>query len=335
MSIFYHQGEMDISPYDPNDLWGETNTLEGRVSEFTDKVSMWMGRMTTDRGSQTQEGTLSFKDAQMRNKAELMGDGVEAGIKSFDKAGGAVASLANESVSTVSGVINRRNRQKETLRRARKAAAIGKEQFGLEFDPSVSYKKTNYERGERSAEDFYKEFDAMIDTKRASVIASLGGDLNYSDLDDDYGEGGISKKDIDNLVMQEMVGMSAASLRQAETWKGIGAKHETYTADYMDTMREYFMQSGMSSQSAINKAADMEDAARKKEAMAIQKGNLASAARRKKAGEQAEAQALDAIRIAEGQSEEAFQKGMSMLTSGGSLGKKRVRSVDFGANRAQ
>ena len=166
-------------------------------------------------------------------------------------------------------------------------------------------------------------------------MSSIGDGMSYSDLADDYVEGAYSKKDIDNLVMQEMVGMQAESLRQAETWKGIGADHETYTADYMDTMREYFMQSGMSSQSALNKAADLEDTARKKEAMAIQKGNLASAARRKKAGEQAEAQALDDIRIAEGQSEEAFQKGMSMLTSGGSLGKKRVRSVDFGANRAQ
>lgn len=367
MSIFMNQYSQGMRGYDVksgntydkyNPIWGSREGSQPIADEYTARISSWMGRqkdMATNfvMDQATKFADPTFKASQMAKAEESVGVGSQMMLQGATRA----TQLDNERVSSVAGLMNRRNRQRENLRRARKSIEQGQATIAQSVDPSVAYKATGFKAFSKNADELYSEFDAMINEQKETVAQGLGYE-SYGSMAEDYqnveestyeaidpttGQPKTysyytapehSQLDVDNMVMELMTGMSSGAIRRLDTWKGHDKSREGYTQDFFDQMRTFYTESGLSAVEGINKMAVQEDIARAEQAKTMEKQNIITMKARQQESEEAAARSLEAVKLAEGQSEQSFEKGLSMLTGGKPLKKRKVRSVDFGTGRA-
>lgn len=293
-------------------------------------VQSWMDKLGDERTHQVEMGRLGFADSQM--KGVTSEDSIEAitdtGIDSISKSLEIMGKLDNNTITTIGGAMQRRNAQKESLRRARKAAKLGRELMGRDFDPRVAWKKTGYKAVDKGADFYYQQFDQDLEQQRRAVATQYG--VNYDELGDEYGDNTtLSKKDIDNLVFEQMTGVKASTMRETSLYG-----KQDYTGQFMEIMRQYYTESQLAANQGLAALSDVENIQRAEQAKSMEAMNKAAFAQRKQMAEEAGAKAEAAIVQSERSVDAAFDQSLSKLSEGNTLRKKKVRSVDFGANRA-
>lgn len=302
--------------------------MQQNIDAASRNVESWMEKIGSEREHQVEMGRLGFADAQVKGvtSEDTIAELTDKGIDNLSKSLEIMGSMSNESITTVGGAMQRRNAQRESLRRARKAAKLGKELMGRDFDPRVAFKSTGYKAVDKGADFYYNEFDQDLQQQREAVASEYG--VDYSSLSTEYGDD-LSQKDIDNIVFERMTGVDATTMRQTNQYG-----QQDYTGQFMDIMRQYYTESQLAANQGLAALSDVENMQRAEQAKSMEAMNREAFAQRKQSAELAGAEAERAIVQSERSVDAAYEQSLSQLSQGSPLKKKKVRSVDFGADRA-
>ena len=158
-------------------------------------------------------------------------------------------------------------------------------EFGTTYDEAIKG-KYRQELGARyfftedvlsQLSDFEKNYynDLITNVDRSTennleIFAS--GIMNKYDIKDKR----MGQRDIDDAVMADLIGINREDLARLNTYEGVGTTDTDFTSEQMDTLRDFYLTSKVSSIRSANERAAAEDEFRRRSAEETQRSTIAS-----------------------------------------------------------
>ena len=345
------------------------------AQEFTERLQSRMRQFGEASQTKTMELEGEFKDFGLKEVGGQVREArlAEAGTES-QKALAAIAQVREQKgpISSLSQLVQRRQQKRQKLEKARQSLERAQE-FYKATGSQFQFQETGYYREAPEASVYENIFDEAVEQRKQEYAEMYGFDsfdsiqnqgygmTSYSHVyaEDSFGNpygqaqgveyGNVGQRDILDMVMSDITGMSYSDLAKLNTINlqdrryghtgdqivAIGGSGElkTYTADQMEALRDFFVTSNVGAFEAANKRAEAEDKFRREAAQTAKQQALKGAVGLEKTTGEQLGSSLEDVQLQIRELDEDFMKKVGSFKS--SARRRKVKSVSFDKGRPQ
>ena len=345
-----------------------TQRVSNRMRRFGKESQTKTLELTSDFQNAQFEDSLSSRSEARFKEAEAQSLEAVAAI-SASKAGGSAKSLSEYVTKTQRKRASLKKAQ-EALEKSKEfydpigakvsfqetgfeQIKINQGQFARDFDDMIATRRDNYSKqlgvNFDDLQDNYGMSQSFIGSNWENMTEEEREMWNSSYTDDfagtqganwrsrfqqDFSEAGrdtrVGQADIMDMVMADLIGMDYGNLTQLNTYDGAGT-NQGYTADQLENIRNFYITANVSALEQANQKASMEDDFRRKSAIEMQRGTIASQVKGKQAAEEKLSASSEDIQMQLRELDENFMKNIGAFAD---VPKKRkVPRISFAEDR--
>lgn len=352
---------------------GDLHLSQPWADEFTERLSNKMNRWGAISKTKTAELTSEFEDANLREQGtEVKERKLKAAQTESQKALEAIeqSKETGGGISSLSKLIQTRNKKKQNLKRAKQALERAQE-FYKATGTNFTYEETGYDTMTPEADFYETQFDLAVEQRKQEYVEMYGFE-NFEDLQEGYAmtdytigmkyydnvggqghgqslktpeySGNPGQRDIMDMVMSDIIGMDYGTLAKLNTIDlqdtGMAGTQElyakqgnlrSYTADQMEVLKDFFVTSNIESYKAASSRAKAEDRFRKQAAKDAEGAALRGAIGLEKSSAQEIGQSKEQVQLQLRELDQDFMKKIGAFKT--SPKKRKVRQVSFTKDR--
>ena len=333
---------------------GDLHLSNPWAEEFTERLQSRMRQFGEASQTKTMELEGEFKDFGLKESGSELREArlKEAGLESqkaltnIERAKG-----RGGKISSLSQLVQSREQKRQRLQQAKQSLERAQE-FYKATGSQFQYKETGYNVETPEAATYEQMFDDAVAERRQEYAEMYGYDrfedafegygmLNYdTNQDGSVAYRGVGQRDIMDMVMSDITGMSYEDLARLNTVhvqdRGNVATHgdlSSYTPDQMEVLRDFFVTSNVGAFEAAASRAEAEDKFRQESVAAAKQQALSGArALEKKSGEKL-GSSLEDVQLQLRELDDDFMKKVGSFKS--SARRRKVKSVSFDKGRPQ
>jgi len=353
--------------------YGDRRGSQRRADLFSARLGSRMKQWGELGKTRTMELTSVFADPNIRDiRAERDLFETAQAEKFSEKAVADLEKAKMTSPATTEGsYVKKTLQRREALQRSKKALQKANEYYA-KVGSTFRFDETGYTRLDPRADTFYDDFDRAIESRKQEYAEMYGAE-SFEDLYGGYGqqyfyesanliegateEAQVGQRDIMDMVMSDMTGMSYEDLASLNLWEvgdevipppgghnpnypgssGMYRRRTSwenvrdYTGEQLESLREFYALSGVQSIEAANRLASAEDESRRTSALESQRATLAGQQKRRKIASEEIAESSQEIQLQLRELDENFMKNIGSFRSAPK--KRKVPKISFTEGR--
>lgn len=348
---------------------GSRGSSQAQADEFTARIQSQMKRLGKESQLKTLELTGDFKDFNLNEEtADLRKNTLKQAAEESKNALASLSGPSSfGKIASISELTSRRDQKRQRLLQTKKSLDRA-EEFYKASGASFSFNETGYNPFTPEASTYEAIFDQAVEQRKQQYTEQYG-QASFDELGEGYGmsqdylqsnmtaeqyeayqaadsftekqammleyipegqDNRIGQRDIMDMVMSDITGMSYDDLAALNTYRGSDTD-ANYTSDQLSAVRDFYISSNMQAFEAANKRAASEDAFRKEAVDQAKSSVLSSGKALEKTSKESLGQSKEQVQLQLRELDESYMKKLGSFNTGPK--KKKVRQVSFTEDR--